>query len=252
MGDRKIAVTLLKRYANPVQFITNKIGVLFVMSNLNLSTGKNKMTHSNLVPVFNGTIALQPVQLCNARELHQFLESDQQFADWIKKRIEDYGFVENEDYIKLSIKAKGRGRSRTEYHITLDMGKELAMVERNDKGRQIRKYFIACEKALQNTNQIQPLIEKKYPFDFTEYELEQLVWLWCSHKQMNELLSKLEKPLEAIGSRFSPIVYSHHHEYKRFYDEAKNTIQRLVEPFQKSERLNWTRAINIINREVIK
>lgn len=208
------------------------------------------MTKSNLIPVFSGSIQNQPVQLCNAVKLHAFLDIQSKFADWIKNRIEDYGFIQDEDYIIVT--ERTAGRPRKEYHITLDMGKELAMVERNDKGRQIRKYFIACEKALQNTNQIQPLIEKKYPFDFTEYELEQLVWLWCSHKQMNELLSKLEKPLEAIGSRFSPIVYSHHHEYKRFYDEAKNTIQRLVEPFQKSERLNWTRAINIINREVIK
>lgn len=97
-----------------------------------------------------------------------------------------------------------------------------------------------------------PEPEKKYTFEFTEYELEQLVWLWCSHSQMNTLLGQLEKPLEAIGSRFSAMVYSHHHEYKRHYLETKDTIARLVEPFQQSERLNWTRAISLINRAVIK
>ena len=97
-----------------------------------------------------------------------------------------------------------------------------------------------------------PEPEKKFTFEFTEYELEQLVWLWCSHSQMNTLLGQLEKPLEAIGSRFSAMVYGHHHEYKRHYLETKDTIARLVEPFQQSERLNWTRAISLINRAVTK
>ena len=117
----------------------------------------------------------------------------------------------------------------------------------------VLRAFLAMHKAeSQNANQIQPLVERKYTFEFTEYELEQLVWLWCSHSQMNTLLGQLEKPLEAIGSRFSAMVYGHHHEYKRHYLETKDTITRLVEPFQQSERLNWTRAISLINRAVIK
>ena len=117
----------------------------------------------------------------------------------------------------------------------------------------VLRAFLAMHKAeSQNANQIQPLVEHKYTFEFTEYELEQLVWLWFSHSKMNTLLGQLEKPLEAIGSRFSATVYSHHHEYKRHYLETKDTIARLVEPFQQSERLNWTRAISLINRAVIK
>ena len=117
----------------------------------------------------------------------------------------------------------------------------------------VLRAFLAMHKAeSQNANQIQPLVEHKYTFEFTEYELEQLVWLWCSHSKMNTLLGQLEKPLEAIGSRFSAKVYSHHHEYKRHYLETKDTIARLVEPFQQSERLNWTRAISLINRAVTK
>lgn len=117
----------------------------------------------------------------------------------------------------------------------------------------VLRAFLAMHKSeSQNANQIQPLVERKYTFEFTEYELEQLVWLWCSHSKMNTLLGQLEKPLEAIGSRFSAITYSHHHEYKRHYIETKDTIARLVEPFQQSERLNWTRAISLINRAVTK
>ena len=213
------------------------------------------MTNSNLIPVFNGLIQNQPVQLCNARELHAFLEIQTRYNDWIKNRINEYGFIQDEDYFVIT--ERTNGRPRKEYHITLDMGKELGMVERNERGRQIRQYFIRCErtllKALQQPQQLAlPEPEKKYTFEFTEYELEQLVWLWFSHSQMNTLLGQLEKPLEAIGSRFSAMTYSHHHEYKRHYLETKDTIARLVEPFQQSERLNWTRAISLIDRAVIK
>ncbi|WP_439236766.1 antA/AntB antirepressor family protein, partial [Lonepinella koalarum] len=102
------------------------------------------MTNTNLIPVFNGQIANQSIQCCNAQELHAFLEVQSKFADWIKNRITEYGFIENEDYIITT--ERTNGRPRKEYHITLEMGKELGMVERNAKGRQIRQYFIACEK----------------------------------------------------------------------------------------------------------
>lgn len=106
------------------------------------------MTTTNLVPVFTGTISNQSVQLCNARDLHHSLESQQQFSDWIKHRINQYGFIEGEDYfINLCNRSDGKaGKRRTEYHLTLDMAKELAMVENNDKGRQIRRYFISLER----------------------------------------------------------------------------------------------------------
>ncbi|MGX2974450.1 antA/AntB antirepressor family protein [Ursidibacter arcticus] len=211
------------------------------------------MTNSNLIPVFNGTIALQPTQLCNARELHQFVESQQDFSHWIKNRIDEYGFVENEDYIKITVRTGGRGRAKIEYHITIDMGKELGMLEKNAKGREIRKYFILCErKAKEAEKRLReqpqqlalPEPEKKYTFEFTEYELEQLSWLSFSHKQMNELLGLLIQPLEALGSRYCASVYSHHHEYKRHYTESLDTIKRLTEPFKKSDRLNWKRVIH--------
>ncbi|SUU97585.1 Phage anti-repressor protein [Avibacterium paragallinarum] len=57
------------------------------------------MTNSNLISIFSGVIANQSVQLCNARSLHEFLEVKNHFKDWIKDRISDYGFVQDEDYI---------------------------------------------------------------------------------------------------------------------------------------------------------
>jgi anti-repressor protein len=81
----------------------------------------------------------------NARELHEFLESKQDFSDWVKNRIEKFGFVENEDFTIILGKSSG-GRPSKEYFLSIDMAKELSMVENNEKGRQARLYFIEVEK----------------------------------------------------------------------------------------------------------
>ena len=91
-----------------------------------------------------------------------------------------------------------------------------------------------------------PEPEKKYTFEFTEYELEQLVWLWCGHKQMNTLFGDMIKPLETIGSYFTGMVISHHQEYQRQYKNTLPTIQKLITPFKASNRMNWERAKNLI------
>ncbi|MBX2842038.1 MAG: antA/AntB antirepressor family protein [Flammeovirgaceae bacterium] len=84
--------------------------------------------------------------LIDARELWEFLGSKRQFANWIKKRIEECDLIENKDYFTFNKIVK---RSRTnEYHLTLTAAKEMAMMERNDKGKQARRYFIQCEETL--------------------------------------------------------------------------------------------------------
>ncbi|EOC4236109.1 antA/AntB antirepressor family protein [Campylobacter jejuni] len=91
---------------------------------------------------------LQGAFPANVKFLFYFLEIDTKFADWIKNRISHYNFIENQDYIIEIVYTKGRPRK--EYYVTLDMAKELCMVENNEKGRQARRYFIDCEKRLKN------------------------------------------------------------------------------------------------------
>ncbi|WP_218118975.1 antA/AntB antirepressor family protein [Nitrosospira sp. Nsp1] len=96
------------------------------------------------------TVGSGVVRAVNARELHGFLSIGKVFAAWIQERIALYGFVENQDFVVVSDSGnnpKG-GRPSRDYHITLDMAKELAMVERNEKGKQARQYFIECERRL--------------------------------------------------------------------------------------------------------
>ncbi len=95
----------------------------------------------------------------NARYLHAFLEVGKDFSTWIKDRIKLAGFVKDEDYTEaeglsspISASSKARVQKTKEYLITLDLAKELAMLERSDQGKRARRYFIECEKRLRRRN----------------------------------------------------------------------------------------------------
>lgn len=106
-----------------------------------------------IIPIGKSDFAGCPKQTVNARELHAFLDSKQDFSTWIKARIAEYDFVEHQDFV-LFHNFMEKGRPRIEYFITLDMAKELSMVERTAKGKQARQYFIDCEKRAQTLPQI--------------------------------------------------------------------------------------------------
>ena len=105
---------------------------------------------SELIPVRQGNIGGSEIQTVNARELHGFLGVGKDFSTWINDRIVAFDFVENQDYVVIPEIGENRkgGRPSKEYHLTLDVAKELSMVERNEKGKEARKYFIECEKRL--------------------------------------------------------------------------------------------------------
>lgn len=128
---------------------------------------------NELIKVTNKVIGNEEVNAVDARELWIFLESGQQFADWIKDRIEKYEFIEGLDYaLHNPMKSVNQAGSwpirklRKDYTISIDMAKELAMVENNKKGRDARKYFIQCEKDLKTVQQI----SKERPQWFVESE----------------------------------------------------------------------------------
>lgn len=196
------------------------------------------MTNSNLIPVFNGLIQNQPVQLCNARELHTFLEIQTRYNDWVKNRINEYGFIQDEDY--LVITERTNGRPRKEYHITLDMGKELGMVERNERGRQIRKYFIECERRASQPKQIAlPEPEKKFTFEFTEYELQQLAWLWFAFKRGVGTFQHIERAFSVLGSNMSSQIYGQAYEYLSVLRSTNQILNRITSDFDIDQMTNW-------------
>ena len=90
----------------------------------------------------------QGQKLVSGRELYEVLGIKTQFTIWIKRMIE-YGFVENVDYTAINQKrltAQGNATEFTDYILTLEMAKHIAMVQRTEIGMQVRNYFLECEK----------------------------------------------------------------------------------------------------------
>ena len=88
-------------------------------------------------------------QLVSGRELHKFLEVKTRFDKWFNRMCE-YGFFENKDYIAIGQKrptAQGNETTYTEYLMKISMAKEISMLQRNEKGKEARMYFIKCEEA---------------------------------------------------------------------------------------------------------
>ena len=119
-----------------------------------------KKIEEGIIPIYENN---SKEKLINARELHQKLGNKRKFADWIKQRIEKYSFLERQDFITFHKFVKrgenNLGTKLIEYYVTIDMAKELCMVENNELGRFIRRYFIETEKRYReivnnNSNQL--------------------------------------------------------------------------------------------------
>lgn len=159
----------------------------------------------------------------NARELHNFLKVGRDFSTWIKERINQYKFVENQDYQILSYDYKGnllnirlpkigesvnQHVSKTEYVLSIDMAKELSMIENNERGRQARKYFIECEKRLHNIQTTKERDSKQYipRFDKLEITLANVGESWRSGYLIippdGIPYLRLKEIMEAIGTPY--------------------------------------------------
>ena len=120
-------------------------------------------------------------QLVSGRKLHQALEINTKYTQWVDRIIEKYDFVENVDFIVVSQKWESneiKGFTERKDHLfTLDVAKEITMLPNNEKGKQIRKYFIQCESAwntpemiLSRANEIQKKMIENYQIQVKELE----------------------------------------------------------------------------------
>lgn len=165
---------------------------------------------NELIKLNEVNIGDDSVQTVNARDLHTFLEVGKDFSNWIKGRISKYGFEENVDYVIVEnlsspdlANAKARPQKLLDYHISVDMAKELSMVENNDKGREARKYFIECEKKLRKS--IEDSIPKTLPDALEAYALE-----IRKHERTKLLLEEAKEVIESNKPkiRYHDIVLS--------------------------------------------
>lgn len=101
-------------------------------------------TNDNQEPIISG------------RDLHEFLEVDTPYSKWIQRMFE-YGFIENTDYGVTDIfvhNSNGGKQTQIDHVLKLDMAKELSMIQRNEKGKQARQYFISIEKEFNSPEKI--------------------------------------------------------------------------------------------------
>ncbi|MDP1524171.1 MAG: antA/AntB antirepressor family protein [Rhodocyclaceae bacterium] len=131
------------------------------------------MNTMQLIPVTPSQINGQMTQMVDGRLLHDFLQVGRDFSTWIRERIAEFEFVDGEDFIIVAappIRGAGNRGKRTDYFLTLDMAKELAMVERTPRGRQARRYFIECERQLQRLQQAGTATVKAHAVPLTRAE----------------------------------------------------------------------------------
>lgn len=91
----------------------------------------------------------------SARELYDFLQPTERFASWFERQLQ-YGFVVNQDYLGCEVFNTLARQSLQDYFISVDMAKEISMIQRSDKGKQARQYFIECER---RSNQPVPIFQ---------------------------------------------------------------------------------------------
>lgn len=101
----------------------------------------------------------------SGRDLHEFLEVNTQYTKWFN-RMAEYGFTENVDFAVIvknvyDEKVFGGVRKITDHAMTLDMAKEISMIQRTDKGKQARQYFIEVEKAFKEQYRLPQTPEEK-------------------------------------------------------------------------------------------
>ena len=92
----------------------------------------------------------------SARQLHEALEVKTRYNDWFN-RMTEYGFIENQDYLAITQKrvtAQGNSTNQVDHVIKLDMAKEIAMIQRTERGKQVRQYFIQVEKDFNSPEKI--------------------------------------------------------------------------------------------------
>ena len=123
------------------------------------TTTHHAFQQQSVIPTFMGELAGHVQPLVDGRDLHAHLEVGRDYTTWIKQRIEQYGFIEGEDFScspnrgsRENQTLSGRfgnllaGSNRRDHHLSLEMSKELALVENNARGRQIRRALIAMER----------------------------------------------------------------------------------------------------------
>jgi phage anti-repressor protein len=185
------------------------------------------------------------------RELHEFLEVATQYKDWFP-RMSEYGFIEGIDFCSILSESTG-GRPSVDHQVTIDMAKEISMLQRNDKGKQARQYFIQIEKAWNSPESVMArairmaevkLLSLQNTVELLNTEnrlLSQQTLTWADRKIIDALVKKYGNK---IGFEFA------WREYKKelLYKHSINLNSRLTEKINSTGRKNF-KTLDMIHED---
>lgn len=140
-------------------------------------------------------------QAVSARDLYNFLGCTERFQSWFERQLQ-YGFVEDVDYTSVkSFTVVGNGAEKPidDYAMTIDMAKEVSMIQRSEKSKEARTYFIACEKKLKSLSSPSYMIED--PIQRAEKWIEE-------QKQLKQLVAQNERQAEKIEQDKPKVLFA--------------------------------------------
>ncbi|MFA6664657.1 MAG: antA/AntB antirepressor family protein [Lachnospiraceae bacterium] len=185
---------------------------------------------NEMIPVYDN----DGEQAVNTRELHEFLEVASRYNDWIKNRIDKNGYQENDDYQAFT-KNLVSGGCQTDYIVPIDIAKEIAMMENNDKGRQVRRYFIEVEKRYRQ--QVKPMSQLEILAATTQALVDQDHRVRAIESRMTNAENKQKAMIDAItdlaqldwaadmNRRINGICKTHGLNYQTFRSDIYFTLE---------------------------
>ena len=180
-------------------------------------------------------------QLVSGRELHEFLEIRTKYKDWFRRMVE-YGFEEEIDFIRVAQKRatnnlKNPVTTVIDHAISIDMAKEISMIQRTEKGKASRQYFINCEKKLKEVKKLSPMELMELQFKALKEQEEKIAQVenrvdkleedmplfQIDCKEIQALVRK--KGIEALGG-YRSIAYNDNSLRGKVYSDIQQQIRR--------------------------
>ena len=180
-------------------------------------------------------------QLVSGRELHEFLEIKTKYKDWFPRMVE-YGFEEEIDFIKVAQKRatnnlKNPVTTVIDHAISIDMAKEISMIQRTEKGKAARQYFINCEKKLKEVKKLSPMELMELQFKALKEQEEKIAQVenkvdkleedmplfQIDCKEIQALVRK--KGIEALGG-YKSVAYNDNSLRGKVYSDIQHQIRR--------------------------
>lgn len=181
-----------------------------------------------LVKIERNQIAGKTVQTANARELHTFLAVKKDFSDWIKAQIKRAMLTDGADYITVPQKGEGGKFTAIEYHLTIEAGKHIAMLAGTAKGKEVREYFIECERRATTAPSSPAQMLVAMAQQFLAYEQEQQRQA-TEMARIQETVAVIEARTQPENKHFTVLGYANLVGHKIDYREASKIGRKCAE-----------------------